>query len=77
MSDFPAYIELKIYVNYDAQKAEQQTWSYPGCPASMELNNLIFVTEDDKELKTLEELEEYALNLHTEPLVEQAWEDSE
>ena len=75
MSNFPADIELKIYVNYDAQPAEQQTWSYPGCPQSMELNGLIFVTEGDKEIKTLQELKNYALNQHTDALVEAAWDD--
>jgi hypothetical protein len=73
--DFPAWVELKVRVNYDAHKAEPYTYQYPAAPASMELNGLIFVTEDDKELKTLEELKDYALNLHTEPLVQRGWED--
>jgi hypothetical protein len=73
--DFPAWIELKVRVNYDAHRAEPYTYQYPTAPASMELNDIIFVTEGDKELKTLEELKEYALNLHAETLAEQAWED--
>jgi hypothetical protein len=73
--DYPTYIELKIHVGYDAHKAEPYTYQYPSAPASMEINGIIFTTEDDKELKTMKELKEYALNLHAETLVQRGWED--
>jgi hypothetical protein len=74
MAEFTTDIEIKICVDYDAHKAEAYNYQYPAAPASMEINDITFLTEDGRELKTLEELTEYALNLHAESLVQQGWE---
>jgi hypothetical protein len=76
MAEFSTDIELKIIVDYDAHKAEAYNYQYPAAPASMEINDITFLTEDDKELEYFNQLKEYVLNLYAESLSEQAWEDN-
>ena len=69
--------EVNVRIHYDAQLEERATRTYPGSPASIEVNELIFVDDRNNEIMTLEGLKTWILNSNTDSIIMEAWDDVE
>jgi hypothetical protein len=45
--EFTTHVEVPIRVYFDVQPEEKATQTYPGCPANIEINDIIFELNDN------------------------------
>ena len=64
--EFVTWIEIPVRVYFDYQPPEKAEKHYPGCPASIEINQIDI--ERDKPL------EDWLMEKYSEDLVDEAWE---
>ena len=77
MKTMLSYFEVNCRIHFDVQPMEHATRTYPGCPASIEVNQLIFEDDNGNEIRTLEDLGNYLLKHNTDQIITQAWEEVE
>ena len=69
--------EVNARIYYDANLEERATRTYPGSPASIEVNQLIFEDDDGNPIKTIEDLAAWILNSNQYSIIMEAWDDVE
>jgi len=75
MIEFTHYIEIPIKVYAEYQPGESRTWNYPGCPASVWIEDIDVCLDEDHSAKDLNELKDYILETYNDQLKDTAWEN--
>lgn len=60
MSHFFKYIEVPVKIFYEYQPAEHATKTYPGCPESVNIDDVQICTEEGKPIETIADLIDWA-----------------
>jgi len=72
--DFVTWIEIPVRVYFDYQPDEKMTNTYPGCPASIEINDVDFEEHPNPNLINWQDIQDWILKKYGEDLVDEAWE---
>ncbi|MHC4748412.1 MAG: hypothetical protein ACYTFW_00925 [Planctomycetota bacterium] len=75
--EFTTHVEVPIRVYFDVQPEEKATQTYPGCPANIEINDIIFELNDNTYATHVQAIKDWILEKHGEDLVREAWENIE
>lgn len=66
--DFVTWIEIPVRVYFDYQPEEKATHTYPGCPSSIEINQIDIDTPDGQSVS------DWLMEKYGEDLVRECWE---
>jgi hypothetical protein len=75
--EFQEWVEIKLRVYATYQPAEREERTYPGCPASIEIDQIKIETKGGERILTLDGLKDYIMVEEGESLVQTAWEHKE
>ena len=75
MKSFPHYVEICVRCDVEFQKAEPASRHYPGCPATVGIEDIRIVRNDEKtEITTMRELLDYIMEKDGDEIEMASWE---
>ena len=73
--EFITYIEIPVRVFAEHQKAEHATLTYPGCPATTDIEDIEICTTEDRQAIDLEDLKDFILRENGERFKEESYDN--
>ena len=72
--EFVTYIEIPIRVFAEHQKAEHATLTYPGCPATIGIDDIEICTQENHIAVDLDDLKNHILEKYNDDFEMESWE---